>query len=256
MREARWIPVLLVFGVALVAPSVKANSLGPGGLGPPDSFTLGYSYNPPNAQVRQILANLSGSWGAAPFSGRFYEQVDSDPANPFCSGCVDFLFQVTNDGGSNQNISRIEETAFSAYQTDVGYDSLSLGSSTLCGIDDNGFCNSGNPATVPNTVDRSVDGNVVGFNFVAGVPANDSTVDIVIETDTLNYTHPVATVHGSNGGTGTLDIYGPSGPPVSAVPELSSVLLLTTGLLGLAGVGVIHRKRSRSPTEMRMVLFR
>ena len=185
------------------------------------------------------------------FNGSSFEQVESDPANVFCPGCLDFLFQVQNNSNSNQSITRIEETGFvttiggvtMTYQTDVGYDSQSLGSGILCGIDDGGFCNNGDPATVPVTVDRSLDGNVVGFNFPLGVIPGESTVDIVIETDAKSFIHPVATVFGSKGGTGTLDIYGPSGPPVgSATPEPSMLLLFATGLLGLAGVTAMHRK--------------
>jgi hypothetical protein len=242
MPKALWVSVLLLLSVALMAPSVKANTLGPAGSGPPDSFTLGYSSCPgpsggaPCGPLRTVLASTRAAWGVAPFSGSAYEQVESDPSNFFCSGCLDFLFQVSNDGSSTQNITRIEETGFSAYQTDVGYDSVSVGSLVLCGIDDGGFCNSGNLATVPATVDRSSDGNIVGFNFPVGVPPADSTVDIVIETNALSYTGPLATIDGSQGGTGTLDIYGPFGPPSSPVPEPPTALLLATALLGLLGM--------------------
>jgi hypothetical protein len=171
--------------------------------------------------------------------------VESDPANVFCAGCLDFLFQVDVHFASPQNITRVTEAGFSAYQTDVGYDVLSLGDLVLCGIDDGGFCNSGDPNSAPSSVDRSSTGDVVGFNFPGlGVSyADQGTVDIAIETDALTYSDPLATVYDGKGDFGTALIYGPSGPPSSpSVPEPPSVLLFSTGLLGLAGA-VIYRKR-------------
>lgn len=251
-----WVLVLLVFAVTLRSPSLKANTLPPGGSGPADAFTLGYSSCPgptgggPCGPSRTVLSsNLpSGTtWGVAPFSGNAYEQVESDPTNVFCSGCLDFLFQVSNNAGSAQNITRIVETGFSAYNVDVGYDSVSLGSLVLCGIDDGGFCNNGDPNTVPATVDRSLDGNTVGFNFPVGVGPGENTVDIVIETNATSFTGPVATIYGSKGGTGTIDIWGPAGPPVTSTPEPSTFLLLGTGLLGLMGVARKKWLGSRNP---------
>jgi len=249
MLKARWMLVFLVLGLALIIPSAKADIIGASGSGPADAFVLGYSDCPGSGpgcgQPRKVLTtNLptGTTWGVAPFSGTAYEQVESDPTNVFCAGCLDFLFQVRNNFLSNQNITRVEETGFSAYQTDVGYDSLSLGSLVLCGIDDGGFCNNGDPATVPVTVDRSADGNVVGFNFPVGASPNESTVDIVIETNATTFADPLATVYGSKGGTGTITIYGPSGPPVGGTPapEPSTGLLLGAGLLGLLGVRKVN----------------
>jgi hypothetical protein len=235
--------VFLIFGSALIAPSLKATPLGPGGSGSPDAFTLGVSYDSRNHQPRDVLAHLSGTWGTGLFSGDFIEQVEADPANPFCSGCLDFLFQVDNSGNSTENLTGIAAGGLLGFRTDVGYDVLSVGGLHMCGIDDGGFCNSGDPNTVPNIVDRSMDGDVVVFNFVVGVAPNTNSVDLVIETDSTSFTDPVTTFYGSNGGTGTALTLGPSGPAVSGVPEPSSVVLFCSGLVLLTWLS--RRRQSR-----------
>lgn len=216
-------------------PTANAGELLPGASGTPDPFVLGYSSGPP---ARPVLASLSGTWGSGSFFGQFYEQVENDPANVFCSGCVDFLFQVELSGNANQSLTGVTESGFSAFRAEAGYDTLSVGSATLCGIDDGGFCNSGDPATIPNAVNRSADGNLVGFMFPGVVPG-ESTVDIVIETNALTFVEPQVTFLGSNGAIATAGILGPSGAPVSPVPEPRTTPLW----LVLACAGAVHVKR-------------
>jgi hypothetical protein len=226
MRNRDWMWVLLIGTALATTPAVSGNEILPGASGAPDVLTLGYSSSPPNNLPRTVLANKSGNWGTTTFGGSFYEQVEADPANVFCAGCLDFLFQVSNNSSLPENLIRVTESGFAGYHTEVGYDSLSLGSLVLCGIDDGGFCNNGDPNTEPVTVDRSADGNVVGFNLPAVLPA-ESTVDLVIETDALSFIDPQGGFIGSNGGIGSALIFGPSGPSgihSSTVPEPSSML--------------------------------
>jgi len=243
MHRALWVALFFVAGVALLSTPLKADTLAPGGSGAPDSFVLGYSNCPPPTggancgPPRTVVSSTlpaGTSWGTAPFSGSAYEQVEKDPSNPFCAGCLDFLFQLSLNSNSNQNLTRVTETGFAGYMVDAGWDTVSLGSLVLCGIDDGGFCNSGALSTVPVSVDRSADGNTIGFNF-SGLPPGQSTVDIVIMTNATSFTGPIATIYGSNGATGTIDIYGPSGPPVGT-PEPSTALLIATALFALPGL--------------------
>jgi hypothetical protein len=240
MTNRDWMWVLLV-GTALAAiPAARGNEILPGASGAPDALTLGYSGAPPNGLTRTVLADKSGNWGTTAFGGSFYEQVEADPANVFCAGCLDFLFQVSNSS-STEDLIRVTESGFAGYHTEVGYDSLSLGSLILCGIDDGGFCNNGDPNSEPVTVDRSADGDTVGFNL-PGVLPGESTVDLVIETDALSFIDPQGNFFGSNGGFGSALILGPSGPSgihSSTVPEPSSML----SLLGIACVALRKWRR-------------
>ena len=239
MPNRDWIYGLLIGTALAAAPGAKANEILPGGAGTPDAFTLGYSYAPPNGQPRAVVASKSGVWGTAAFGGSFIEQVEADPANVFCAGCLDFLFQVTNNSSSTQNLIQVTESGFAGYHTDIGYDSLSLGSNVLCGIDDGGFCNNGDPNTAPVTVSRSSDGNVVTFNLPRVRPG-ENTVDLVIETDALSFVDPQGTFFGSSGGMGTALIFGPTGPSGihATLPEPSSWF----GLLGIVCVGALRRR--------------
>lgn len=241
--------MFVVFGLSLIPDSAKADQIAPGGSGTPDVFSLGYSYLPPTGQpVRTVLATQFTAWppGSGSFTGQFYEQVESDPGNVFCSGCVDFIFQVLNNSSSTSTITRITESGFLNYQTDVGYDGLSVGGGVLCGPDDNGFCDSGSSSTIPSSVDRSADGDVVGFNL-PGVLPTDSTVDLVIETNATSFADPLLTIYGSNSAQASFGVLGPSGPPVgTAMPEPSTGLLLAIGLSGFLGLRKIAKRSGAS----------
>jgi hypothetical protein len=58
----------------------------------------------------------------------------------------------------------------------------------------------------------------------------------VIATDARTLTDPALTIHAADGSTAAVNILGPAGSPVAAVPEPASVLLVEAGVTSLAGL--------------------
>lgn len=231
----------VALGLAVIAFSAKATVLNPGDAGPPDAFSLGFS----DARGATVLASKRLSWqsSSGALIGQFYEQVVSDPGNVFCSGCLIFQLQFDNRSGAGINVVSTMNAgfmnSFGSYRTDVGYELQSVGSVNECGPDDNGFCNSGNPNTIPSSVSRSLDGNIVGFNFSPGFTL--ASVGLVIETNATSFIDPEITISGSNGEVARLNAFGPSGPPVQPVSVSEPT---TTALLGIALAALGFRRRN------------
>jgi len=247
MRQLRWIQALVIVSLALMVPSLKANNIPPGGSAAPDVFALGDSFSG-GRTILGTTGTLTGSAGT--FVVEFYEQVELDPTNLLCPGCEDLIFQFFNASSTkSETIVGALYGGFSGYNTDVGYDGLSVGSSLACGPDDNGFCNDGKANTIPTTVNRSADGNVVGLNFELvpsgatnpGIQPGEASVDLVIEVNSTTIVDPTVSLFDNNGNTVSFTVFGP--PPISpSVPEPSSLLLLCAGLLGLVALSATRGK--------------
>jgi PEP-CTERM motif len=193
--------------VALLVPLVPlahANVLGNGTSVPPSPLF------PSGTLMASIIA---GTITTPTFTVTYSTWVFADPANSWCKGCLDFVYQFTNNGGdSNERFSMYN---FAGFLVDVGTNPF--------GIHD------------PTTIDRSLNGPVIGFNFPASdqISTGQTTPLLVIETNALQFTTGFASAQDGTAG------YGIAFSPASTVPEPSS-LALTGG--GLFVLGLLFRK--------------
>ena len=143
-----------------------------------------------------------------------------DAASPFPNGLT-FVYQVSNMDTSTDAIGRFTANGFmtgaTVWQTDA---SFQPGAGLLA----------------PSTVNRSINGNVVGYSFV-GPPLGPSTLLpgatsmlMVVQTNAPDWTTATGNV---------IDGSIASGPIYAPVPEPASMLFLVGGL------GVLLRRRHR-----------
>ncbi len=187
----------------LLAPLAQASVLSNGSSVPPS----------PLFPTGTILVSITGTITTATMSVGYTEWVYSDPTNTWCNGCLDFVYQFTNHGPDvNKRYSMYN---FAGVLADVGTDPF--------GIHD------------PTTIDRSLNGPVIGFNFPASDEINvgETTVKLVIETNALHYTTGYVSAQDGTAG------FGLGYSPAAAVPEPSSLAMLGGGL---TLVGALMRK--------------
>jgi hypothetical protein len=157
-----------------------------------------------------LMATYSGTITEATFTADYTQLVYADPNNTFCAGCLDFVYQFTNNGPDV--LERFSMYNFVDFRVDAGYDP-----------------NSGLHA--PLTVNRTTDGTVIGFNYngADNVLPGETTPLLVIETDAITYVDGFVSAQDGNAG------FGFAYAPGAAVPEPASLGLLGTGLVAVGG---------------------
>lgn len=157
-----------------------------------------------------LLASYTGMITTNTFTASYTQWVYADPNNTFCAGCLDFVYQFTNNGPDL--LERFSMYNFGNVRVDAGFDPTT-------------------GAHAPITVNRTTDGTVVGFNYTGAdnVMVGETTPVLVIETDALSYIDGFVTAQDGNAG------YGFAYAPGTVTPEPASLGLLGTGLFAVGG---------------------
>ena len=185
------------------------------------------------------LSNFSGALGTRLASLTAAVSSPAAPAIPWTGtfrtavfrnvgGTLDFYYQFTNNLSSLDTITRITNSTFAGFTTDVGYRAdLPSELSTLGWI-------TGSPQD-PSYVNRTNGGTVVGFNFFNPLSASavinpgETSRILVIRTDAFNYTTGITGI--IDGSTTNTMSWAPT-----AAPEPASLGMMGAGLLALASL--------------------
>jgi len=200
--------------MATFIPSASANAISPGGSGAPDVLAPAGT---------QIADTGTFTFTTGPFlSGTAREIVVQE-----ATGTLDFIFAIHNNAGSADSLGRSTTTDFTGFSTDVGY---TLAPINLLG--DVGF-------VIPTSVDRSLGGDTVGFNFgpPLGFPPGGDTLNLVIETNAIYYT--AGQLNFIDGGVAAHAAFAPT-----TAPEPASLALMGTGIVFCARL--LRRKKKNA----------
>jgi hypothetical protein len=195
----------------VLSSSAFATLLAPGGTVAP-----GATPSPAGAALvvdsgAQPFASVDGT----SFSGTLRTQVyTNDAGNPFGLGGYTFTYLLTNNGPDA--LERLVTVNFSNWSTDVGVNAALV------------------PGAVPVSVDRSAGvGKTIGWDYTgsAGVGPGGNSALLVVHTNATGFLPVQNSV--INGSVAVVNSFGPN-----LFPEPASL-----GLIGLAGLGMIRRRK-------------
>ncbi|MBA2524985.1 MAG: PEP-CTERM sorting domain-containing protein [Pyrinomonadaceae bacterium] len=196
---------------------VKADPVAIGGNIPGPSNTT--------FQGGTLVASNSIAVATATFSGTARSAVYLNSG-----GTLDFYYQFTNNGPDD--IGRLSFFNFDGFTTDVFNvtNGMAIGAGFLTGTVDSTNADRGaNPAL-----------NSVGFNYSAGSFTTGTTsLSLLVRTNATNFMAGTFSV--IDGSTSTTASFAPG----AAIPEPTTMLLLGTGLAGVAGA-VRRKLRARN----------
>jgi hypothetical protein len=201
--------LILTLATLSLAIAAVGDVIAPGQLANPDTLT-------PNGA---IVFFLSGVIATPTFIANYQEQVYSDPFNTFCSGCLDFVFELENTGPDVNG--SITVSGYTGSKTDVGFDPTTSG-------------------VAPLLVERSSDGSVVGFLYPGAdtLKPTESTRLLVVETNARTFVQSFISDQDSTAGFG--DAVGPQ-EPQQPTDETATLFLLGTGIL-MAATRFSHKE--------------
>jgi hypothetical protein len=154
-----------------------------------------------------VVATTSGMMSApGSFTVSYKESVFADPTNEYCSGCLDWVLQVTNHSGSVDTIQRLNISHFGGFIVDIG-------------VNTNGAAGFTSPGTGPPTaVARNTTGKVVTWNFTGSqeLAMGQTTLRLEAETNATNFEPGLISFQ--DGGSAQTAGFEPAAP-TAGIPE-------------------------------------